>query len=393
MTISSTTVRNQYNGDGSTVNFPYQFTIIQSPDILVILTDSNGVDTVQTITSQYTVSGAGVDGGGIVTFITAPATGHRVTLVRDAQALQPEHYVENDAFPASAHELALDRVTTVSQTALEECSRALQVPYGTLASSFTNLLPPITLANAGGVIALNNTATAFEFLAITPGNVTGPTSSTDKSVPVFSGTSGNVLEDTSVTIDSSGAVTINPTTGRAIDIKPYGNGAGQTGEVRLYEIPPNGTNYVGLKAPDNISVNVTFTLPATDGAPGQLLSTDGSGNMAWSNPEGIGWRVVTSNTTLVANNNYIANNSSSITLTLPTTAAIGSVIEIVGVGSDIWTIAQNAGQSILFVDTASTTGVSGSATPLEPRASLKLVCYSVDSGFAIASASGNINLI
>lgn len=48
-------------------------------------------------------------------------------------------------------------------------------------------------------------------------------------------------------------------------------------EIRLPEDTDNGSNYVALKAPDNIASSVTFTLPGADGTSGQVLSTNGSG--------------------------------------------------------------------------------------------------------------------
>ena len=41
------------------------------------------------------------------------------------------------------------------------------------------------------------------------------------------------------------------------------------------------TNYVAFRAPASIGSNVNWTLPATDGTAGQVLSTDGSGNLSW----------------------------------------------------------------------------------------------------------------
>lgn len=61
-----------------------------------------------------------------------------------------------------------------------------------------------------------------------------------------------------------------------------------TGEIRLAEDTDNGTNYVGLKAPASITANLSWTLPAADGAAGQFLGTDGSGTLSWSTPSGAG---------------------------------------------------------------------------------------------------------
>jgi hypothetical protein len=53
--------------------------------------------------------------------------------------------------------------------------------------------------------------------------------------------------------------------------------------LKLYEDTDNGTNFVGLKAPNTIASNVTFTLPAADGTSGQAVVTDGSGNLSFGN--------------------------------------------------------------------------------------------------------------
>lgn len=54
--------------------------------------------------------------------------------------------------------------------------------------------------------------------------------------------------------------------------------------LKLYEDTDNGTNYVSLKAADNIASNVTFTLPAADGTTGQVLQTNGSGTLSFTTP-------------------------------------------------------------------------------------------------------------
>ena len=43
-------------------------------------------------------------------------------------------------------------------------------------------------------------------------------------------------------------------------------------------------NYIGFKMPTGVSSNVTWTLPATDGVNGYVLSTDGSGNLTFTAP-------------------------------------------------------------------------------------------------------------
>jgi hypothetical protein len=56
-------------------------------------------------------------------------------------------------------------------------------------------------------------------------------------------------------------------------------------ELQLKELTASGSNYVGLKAPDLMSANYTLTLPTGTGGPGQLLGSDGFGNLQWSDPD------------------------------------------------------------------------------------------------------------
>jgi len=44
------------------------------------------------------------------------------------------------------------------------------------------------------------------------------------------------------------------------------------------------SNWVAFQAPSTVASNVTWTLPATDGTAGQVLSTNGSGTLSWGTP-------------------------------------------------------------------------------------------------------------
>jgi len=70
--------------------------------------------------------------------------------------------------------------------------------------------------------------------------------------------------------------------GRNVD----GTYNGQTGILKFSELNGNGTNTVGFKAPDSIAADVTWTLPATDGTSGQVLSTNGTGTLSWATAGG-----------------------------------------------------------------------------------------------------------
>ena len=65
----------------------------------------------------------------------------------------------------------------------------------------------------------------------------------------------------------------------AIDTINVGNSLTDGGEIRFNEGTNNGTNFIGLRAPNAVTQSKTFVLPDGDGTAGQFLKTDGSGNL------------------------------------------------------------------------------------------------------------------
>ena len=53
-------------------------------------------------------------------------------------------------------------------------------------------------------------------------------------------------------------------------------------ELRFEEASGNGNNYVGFEAPATLGGDQIWVLPTADGSAGQLLKTDGSGNLGWA---------------------------------------------------------------------------------------------------------------
>lgn len=127
MTVSSTTTKNSYSGDGSTTTFAYAFKIFADADLTVILRSAAGTETVQTLTTNYTVTNAGNASGGNVVFVTAPASGVTVVIRRNMAQTQSTDYTANDPFPAESHEDALDRLTFIAQQQQEELDRSIKL--------------------------------------------------------------------------------------------------------------------------------------------------------------------------------------------------------------------------------------------------------------------------
>nr|BAR16213.1 putative tail fiber [uncultured Mediterranean phage uvMED] len=127
MTVSSSTIKNSYSGDGSTTAFAYAFKIFAAADLTVIIRSSTGTETVKTITTHYTISNIGVDGGGNVTFGSAPASGETVVIIRNTANTQTLDLVENDPFLSGSFEESLDKITHQLIEQQEEIDRSIKV--------------------------------------------------------------------------------------------------------------------------------------------------------------------------------------------------------------------------------------------------------------------------
>ena len=88
------------------------------------------------------------------------------------------------------------------------------------------------------------------------------------------------LDHVQGTLTASSALLVD--SNKAIDEIFIGNNATTGGTLKLNEGTNNGTNFVGLKAPNSITTNVTFTLPSADGSADQFIKTDGSGNLSFA---------------------------------------------------------------------------------------------------------------
>ena len=83
-----------------------------------------------------------------------------------------------------------------------------------------------------------------------------------------------------ITSASNGNIIIEPNGTGAVLI---GGNSTQPTELRFMEDSDNGTNYVALKASNSLTANTTYTLPTADGTSGQVLSTNGTGTLSWTN--------------------------------------------------------------------------------------------------------------
>ncbi len=170
-------------------------------------------------------------------------------------------------------------------------------------------------------------------------------------------------------------------------------------------------NFTLGDADRTISLASDFTLPADPNADRILFWDDSAGATkyltvgaglaitdvtiaATGSGGGITWSEVTGTSQSAAvNSGYICNNAGLVTVTLPTTAAVGDVVRISGKGAGGWLVAQNASEIIHFGNVDTTTGVGGSLASTHRRDAVELVCVVADTEWNVLSSLGNITYV
>lgn len=142
----------------------------------------------------------------------------------------------------------------------------------------------------------------------------------------------------------------------------------------IYGVTPGGTINIAL-VDSNGQLGSTATLSPSLG-----------GAMPWTEVTG------TSQAAAV-NNGYITNNGSLVTVTLPSTAAVGQRVAIVGKGAGLWKLAQNSGQTIHFGSVDSTTGTGGYLSATVKYDCLEVICITADTDWVVRDSVGSITIV
>lgn len=162
MTIETTANRISYTGSGTTGPFSFPYYFLADGDLTVIKTTiADGTEETLTLTTDYTVSGAGEAAGGSVTLVATLSSAYKLTIIRDPDILQPADYPANDRFPAATHEEALDRATMILQRLKDLIDRSFRLSDGDV-SGISLILSNLS---AGELIAVNAAGDGIESVA------------------------------------------------------------------------------------------------------------------------------------------------------------------------------------------------------------------------------------
>lgn len=164
MTIGSTVNRVDYTGNGALDTYAYTFRILEQSDLLVTVRNTSGVETVLTISTDYTVTGVGSSSGGNVVLVNSSQAWldsdgdlltNYVLTIRRVRPLTQETDIRNqgDFFP-EGHEDAFDHLVMIGQQQQDEIDRSIKLTETLAASNVDTNLP---LPSAGLAIGWNAT--------------------------------------------------------------------------------------------------------------------------------------------------------------------------------------------------------------------------------------------
>jgi hypothetical protein len=151
----------------------------------------------------------------------------------------------------------------------------------------------------------------------------------------------NLTDHALGTLTASSAILVD--SNKAIDELFIGNSASIGGTIKFNEGTNNGTNFVALKAPNDVTTSHTITLPAAAGTNGQFLQVDGSGVLSFAD--------VSANLTFV--------DDSSTVITVPTSQSV----KISG-GTGLTSTASGSTITLNLDNTSVSAGSYGSATEI-----------------------------
>jgi hypothetical protein len=253
----------------------------------------------------------------------------------------------------------------------------------------------VTLSNAGTTSLVNDgvgPALAVKGLVSGTG-ISFSTSATDVTITNSDPASGVTLTNVGGT-----ETLVNDGAGPALGIKGLIAGTGMTlssnsTSVTFTNNDPGSavtlSSAGGTQTLVNDGVGPALATKGLSAGSGIALSSDSTSVTVAVSGGGLAQSEVTGTSqAMVVNTRYIANNAGLVTFTLPTTMAVGEIMEIYNKGAGLFKLAQNASQSCRFSGSTSTTGTGGSVTAQSRDDYMRITCLTANTLFHISGAIG-----
>lgn len=163
MTISSTTNRNDYIGNGATSVYSYSFKIFSENDLLVTKRTTADVESTLVLTTDYTVTGVGEPSGGTITLVAGNLTSGYALTIRRVRDLTQETDIRNQGdFYPEGHEDAFDHFIMIDQQQQDEIDRSAKFPETVDVTDFDPELPADLVGLDGYTIVTNSDGDGWE---------------------------------------------------------------------------------------------------------------------------------------------------------------------------------------------------------------------------------------
>ena len=126
-----------------------------------------------------------------------------------------------------------------------------------------------------------------------------------------------------------------------------------------------------------------------------ITLTPGAGSLtiASTGALAISWTLIGASQTLAINSGYVCTTGAALSLALPATAALGSMIAVTLDGSTSWAITQGSGQQIRFGNVQTTSGAGGSLTSTAAGDTIYMVCTVANTRWNVVFSIGNITVV
>lgn len=157
--------------------------------------------------------------------------------------------------------------------------------------------------------------------------------------------------------------------------------SGGTGGNDIRTITGNTGGAVAGDASYNVNLLGSGTITVTGNAGTNTLTITDASTV---------WSTVSTNTVMAINNGYICiAPGGTLNMLLPSTAPVGSLIEVTLQGATAFLVNQPAGVSVNYNSFSTTSGPTGNITSLAQGCSLKLVCVVANTTWQVLSSNGN----
>jgi len=164
MTLTTTASRIMHAGDGVSTIFAFPFKVWAGSNLKVFLRDALTLaDTLQSPTTHYAIDISAYPNAGNVVFVSPPAIGQTVVIVRDMPLTQELDLVPSGAFAAENIEVQLDKLAAEIQTLRELVARTPRLSVGTGLADLP--LPEPRAAVANQLLGIAATGDGFDLKA------------------------------------------------------------------------------------------------------------------------------------------------------------------------------------------------------------------------------------